>query len=219
MLAILTTHPIQYQVPLWQALARDGRVPFEVWYLTSHATKKSHDVEFGKEFSWDLDMLAGYPHRFLDVTPGATPNSFWKCRLKEKLRDRLRKSGVRALWIQGWQVVAYWQAVREAKAAGVEVWLRGESNDLAPTPRWKLADQASIVRPTVQASGSLSLHRLSEQTAVPEVRRSRSKTFSRAIRGRRRALSAPSRSAQGSQVSDQKSVEHSRRCICGFVLR
>jgi len=27
MLAILTTHPIQYQVPLWQALARDGRVP------------------------------------------------------------------------------------------------------------------------------------------------------------------------------------------------
>ena len=26
MLAILTTHPIQYQVPLWQALARDGRL-------------------------------------------------------------------------------------------------------------------------------------------------------------------------------------------------
>ena len=130
MLAILATHPIQYQVPLWQALAKDGRVPFEVWYLTSHATKKSHDVEFGKEFSWDLDMLAGYPHKFLDVARGATPNSFWKCRLKEKLRDRLRKSGVRALWIQGWQVAAYWQAVREAKAASVEVWLRGESNDL-----------------------------------------------------------------------------------------
>ena len=37
-----------------------------------------------------------------------------------------------ALWIQGWNVAAYWQAVREARAAGVEVWLRGESNDLAP---------------------------------------------------------------------------------------
>ena len=138
MLAILTTHPIQYQVPLWQALAKDGRVPFEVWYLTSHATKPTHDVEFGKEFSWDLDMLAGYPHHFLDVARGATPNSFWKCRLKEKLSDRLRQSGVRALWIQGWQVAAYWQAVWEAKAAGVEIWLRGESNDLAPTPAWKM---------------------------------------------------------------------------------
>ena len=130
MLAILTTHPIQYQVPLWQALAKDGRVPFEVWYLTSHATTPSPDREFGKEFAWDLDMLSGYPHKFLDVAAGATPNSFWKCRLQEKLRDRLRASGVRALWINGWQVAAYWQAVREAKAAGVEVWLRGESNIL-----------------------------------------------------------------------------------------
>jgi len=137
MLAILTTHPIQYQVPLWQALAKDGRVPFEVWYLTSHATQPSHDREFGREFAWDLDMLAGYPHKFLDVASGATPSSFWKCRLKEKLRERLRASGVRALWINGWQVAAYWQAAWEAKAAGVEVWLRGESNDLAPTPWWK----------------------------------------------------------------------------------
>jgi glycosyltransferase involved in cell wall biosynthesis len=138
MLAILTTHPIQYQVPLWQALAKDGRVPFEVWYLTSHATQPSRDREFGKEFAWDLEMLAGYEHRFLDVAAGATPSSFWKSRLKEKLRDRLRKTGTRALWIQGWQVAAYWQAVWEAKAAGVEVWLRGESNDLAPVPWWKM---------------------------------------------------------------------------------
>jgi len=137
MLAILTTHPIQYQVPLWQALAKDGRVPFEVWYLTLHATQPSHDREFGKEFAWDLEMLSGYPHRFLDVVPGAAPSSFRKCRLKEKLRDRIRKSGTRALWIQGWQVAAYWQAAWEGKAAGIEVWLRGESNDLAPTPWWK----------------------------------------------------------------------------------
>jgi glycosyltransferase involved in cell wall biosynthesis len=137
MLAILTTHPIQYQVPLWQALARDGRVPFEVWYLTSHATHKSVDPEFGKTFAWDMDMLAGYPHRFLEVAEGARPGSFFGCRLTEKLRDRIRNAGVRAVWIQGWQVAAYWQAVWEAKAAGVEVWLRGESNDLAPVAWWK----------------------------------------------------------------------------------
>ena len=153
MLAILTTHPIQYQVPLWQALAKDGRVPFEVWYLTSHAIKPTRDREFGKEFAWDLDMLAGYPHRFLDVAPGASPGSFWKCRLKEKLRDRLRESKVTALWIQGWQVAAYWQAVREAKAAGVEVWLRGESNDLRETTRRQ--DNATT-RPRSVVSGPWS---------------------------------------------------------------
>ena len=137
MLAILTTHPIQYQVPLWQALALDGRVPFEVWYLTSHGVRPSADREFGQTFSWDIDTLTGYPHRFLFAAEGATPAEFLKCRLGEGLRDRLRASGALALWIQGWQVAAYWQAVREARAAGVEVWLRGESNDLAPQPLWK----------------------------------------------------------------------------------
>jgi glycosyltransferase involved in cell wall biosynthesis len=136
-LAILTTHPIQYQVPLWQALARDGRVAFEVWYLSKHAAETSRDRDFGKSFAWDLDMLAGYPHQFLDVDPGATPNDFWKCRLRESLEARLRDARVKVLWIQGWQVAAYWQAVWQAKKIGADVWLRGESNDLAPTPFWK----------------------------------------------------------------------------------
>jgi glycosyltransferase involved in cell wall biosynthesis len=146
MLAILTTHPIQYQVPVWQALAKDGGVDFEVWYLTAHAVQRSHDPGFGTDFAWDMDLLAGYPHRFLDVAQGATPGSFWKCRLKEKLRHRLRAGGARALWIQGWQVAAYWQAVPEAKAAGVEVWLRGESNDLAPIPWWKSAAKKLLLQ-------------------------------------------------------------------------
>src|SRR5271166_5755485 len=127
MLAIVTTHPIQYQVPLWQALAKDGRVPFEVWYLTDHGIKPSLDYEFGKTFAWDIETLAGYPYCFIETAAGASPISLWKCRLRERLRDRLRQSGAKALWIQGWQVAAYWQAVREAKAAGAKVWLRGES--------------------------------------------------------------------------------------------
>src|SRR5438132_3202783 len=137
MLAILTTHPIQYQVPLWQALARDGRVQFEVWYMTKHAVEISRDREFGKSFAWDLEMLEGYPHRFLDVDRHATPNTFWKCRLRGDFSDELRRVNAKAIWIQGWQVAGYWQAAWAAKKAGPEVWLRGESNDLAPTPFWK----------------------------------------------------------------------------------
>jgi glycosyltransferase involved in cell wall biosynthesis len=136
-LAIVTTHPIQYQTPIWQALAADGRVPFEVWYLTRHGVEVSLDHEFGTTFRWDIDTLSGYPHQFLKSARGAVPWDFRKCRLNESLRNRLRRVGARAVWIQGWQVAGYWQAAREAKAAGAELWLRGESNDLAPTPGWK----------------------------------------------------------------------------------
>ena len=137
MLAILTTHPIQYQVPLWQALAKDGRVPFEVWYLTSHAIQVSRDREFRQSFAWDLDMLEGYPHRFLRTPNKATPNTFWRCRILDSLPELLKKTNTQAIWIQGWQVAGYWQAAWAAKKVGVEVWLRGESNDLGPTSWWK----------------------------------------------------------------------------------
>jgi glycosyltransferase involved in cell wall biosynthesis len=137
MLAIVTTHPIQYQVPVWQALARDGRVPFEVWYLTDFGVQPDLDREFGKTFQWDIDTLSGYPYRFLKSGDRASPARFWHCRLHERLRDRLSASGAKAIWIQGWQVAGYWQALREAHAAGVDIWLRAESNDLRPVRWWK----------------------------------------------------------------------------------
>jgi len=141
MLIILTTHPIQYQIPLWQALGADGRVPFEVWYLTDHAVKPTLDREFGKAFAWDLGRgtLEGYSHRFLKVNKDWTlhPTVFRGVRLDEDLRPLFKKLGAKVLWVQGWQKLAYWQAVFQAKQAGLQVWLRGESNDLAPTPWWK----------------------------------------------------------------------------------
>lgn len=129
MLAILTSHPIQYQVPLWRALAATD-LPFRVWYLTDHGVNASHDREFGQSFAWDLDMLSGYPSVFLDVEPGWTLARFRGVRLREPLVARLRRENVRVLWIEGWRFQANWQALWAARAAGVEIWLRGDSNDL-----------------------------------------------------------------------------------------
>jgi glycosyltransferase involved in cell wall biosynthesis len=134
MLVILSTHPIQYQAPLWQALAESARIPFEVWYVSDHGTRASHDREFGQTFSWDLPTLEGYPYRFVDSAAGARPVSFWGWRLTRDLKPRLLESKAKALWIQGWHVAAYWQAARMASRAGVPLWMRGESNDLKPTP-------------------------------------------------------------------------------------
>lgn len=145
MLAILTTHPIQYQIPLWQALAKDNSVPFKVWYMTDHGIKPSFDQQFGKTFAWDLDALSGYPHSFLKVNRGAEVGGFRKIRLAEPMQKLLQKQKIKALWIQGWQVQAYWQAVRHANAVGVPVWLRGESNDLSVIPKWKKPIKNSLL--------------------------------------------------------------------------
>jgi glycosyltransferase involved in cell wall biosynthesis len=137
MLAILSTHPIQYQVPLWQALGREGSVPFEVWYLTDHGERPSYDHEFGKTFAWDLDLLSGYPHRRLPNYEANQLNGFTKARIDNSFDELLKRKKVRVLWVQGWQPLAYLQAIWKAHAAGVEVWVRGESNDLSVAPFWK----------------------------------------------------------------------------------
>jgi hypothetical protein len=134
MLAILTTHPIQYQVPLWQRLAADGRVPFEIWYLSEHAARPNRDREFGTKFAWDIDMLSGYRYRILKTPAGATPNTFWRSRITGSLPNLLRETKTKVLWVNGWQVAAYWQAVWAAHKSGVEVWMRGESNALRGRP-------------------------------------------------------------------------------------
>jgi glycosyltransferase involved in cell wall biosynthesis len=145
MLAILTTHPIQYQVPLWQRLAADGRVPFEVWYLSEHASRSSRDIEFGREFAWDIDMLKGYPYRILKTPAGATPNTFWRSRITESVPKLFAETRTKVLWVNGWQVAAYWQATWAAHRAGVQVWMRGESNSMAPTALWKRVTKRALL--------------------------------------------------------------------------
>jgi glycosyltransferase involved in cell wall biosynthesis len=127
-LAILTTHPIQYQVPLWKKLAARKKIPFKVFYMSDQGLKARFDSGFSKSLLWDIDLLSGYECEFLNTYRGPRFDSFWGLRLKRGFARLLREMDAGVLWIQGWQVAAYWQAVFAARQAGIEVWLRGETN-------------------------------------------------------------------------------------------
>src|SRR4051812_21107558 len=96
--------------------------------MSDQGLKARYDPGFGKSLSWDIDLLSGYESEFLDTYKGQRSDSFWWLRLKRGFGSALRGMGADVLWIQGWQVAAYWQAVFEARKAGTEVWLRGETN-------------------------------------------------------------------------------------------
>ncbi|MDA8528170.1 glycosyltransferase family 4 protein [Opitutaceae bacterium] len=132
MLAILTSHPIQYQAPLWRSLAEDGRIKFEVWFLTPHATTPSRDQQFGQTFAWDQDLLAGYPNRFVPIAPNWNMNSFRGVRTTDSWREQFQAHGVTHLWVEGWRFWEFWCAIIQAHRLGIRVYLRGENNDLRP---------------------------------------------------------------------------------------
>ncbi len=128
MLAILTTHPIQYQTPIWRGLANNTSLPFKVFFMSDQGIKASFDPGFNRSLAWDIDLLEGYPSEYLSAQTGSKQDAFGWLKLKPGFADMLKQQGVKVLWVQGWQVMAYWQAIREAKKAGIQIWLRGESN-------------------------------------------------------------------------------------------
>ena len=130
MLAILATHPIQYQAPVWRLLASRGRVPFEVLYLTAHGVEPTLDPGFGEVFRWDLDLLGGYPHRFPDGPAPREFGGFWATGLPRCFRERMGGGRYRALLVPGWHVRGCWEAVWVANRTGIPVWMGGDSNDI-----------------------------------------------------------------------------------------
>lgn len=131
MLAILTSHPIQYQAPLWRTIAKElDSLPFEVWFLTPHGVEPSFDREFSQTFKWDQDLLSGYQHRFLDILPDWKMNHFRGVKLKKTWEQEFKKHNITHLWVEGWRFREFWRAIETAKRLGVKIIMRGETNDL-----------------------------------------------------------------------------------------
>jgi glycosyltransferase involved in cell wall biosynthesis len=126
-LAIFTSHPIQYQAPFFRALAASGRVSPTVYFGSRHGVDVALDSGFGTAFRWDVPLLEGYEHVFLENT-ARTPDvsSFRGVRLGALERE-IRPERHDALLVLGWQTQAHLQMVRAAWKAGVPVIVRGES--------------------------------------------------------------------------------------------
>lgn len=127
-LIVLTSHPIQYQVPLWREIAKT-KLDFEVWFLTDQGVKRSVDQGFGATFAWDVDLMSGYPHRFLELKGAWDLRKFRGIELAKSLGAQLRVAGGTALWVEGWRLKPFWDAVFAAKKIGLTVLMRGEASD------------------------------------------------------------------------------------------
>lgn len=127
-LIVLTSHPIQYQAPLWRAMAA-RRLDFEVWFLTDQGVRRTEDTDFGNAFAWDMDLLSGYSHRFLALRGPWNLRKFNGIPLAEPIGELLKEAGATALWTEGWRFKVQWDAVAAAKKMGINVILRGETSD------------------------------------------------------------------------------------------
>ncbi|HEX2461250.1 MAG TPA: hypothetical protein VHJ58_13990, partial [Vicinamibacterales bacterium] len=64
-LAVVTSHPVQYQAPLFQRLASHPDVELTVFYGDDRSVAGEVDSGFGLPVQWDRPLLKGYRSVFL----------------------------------------------------------------------------------------------------------------------------------------------------------
>lgn len=67
-LAIISTHLIQYNAPLFQLLSERKNIAIKVFYTWGQSKDAVYDARFGAVRSWDIPLLNGYEHVFVHNT-------------------------------------------------------------------------------------------------------------------------------------------------------
>jgi glycosyltransferase involved in cell wall biosynthesis len=174
-LLVLTSHPIQYQAPLFRALAARPEIDLEVCFYCRWGVEMHVDPQFGVPVAWDIPLVEGYRSRFLrnfGIDDG--PKRFLSLFNPEVTPLCLSKR-FDAVWIQGWATSSNWLAWLCAATSGKPLLLRGESNALEEPKGLKGAVKKAILGALFsRVSGFLAIGRLNESFyrgyGIPEER-------------------------------------------------
>jgi Glycosyltransferase len=126
---IVTTHPIQYQAPLFRDLAK--RVDLTVLFMMRETPEGQAASGFGVEFDWDTPLLEGYHHVFANnvaAAPSINRRNGIVLQDHELLLASYRPNAVITM---GWFPRGYLQIIGWAKSANLPLVCRGESNLLS----------------------------------------------------------------------------------------
>ena len=126
-LAIVTSHPIQYNAPLFRLLTERKKIAVKVFYSWGQAAEGPvYDPDFKRTFQWDIPLLTGYDYVLipnLSNKPGAA--HFFGIRNKELL-PTLEKWEPDSILVYGWSFESHLQVLRHFHGK-CQILFRGDS--------------------------------------------------------------------------------------------
>ncbi len=129
-LLVFDSHPVQYRVPIWQAMELLHPGCVHVAYASDCSVRGFNDRGFDRTLSWDEPMLSGYPYTILHSENG-TPLSGWNSLSGRGIKNIIEQQKPDAILLTGlnyrYDLVAYQQALQ----LGIPLWLRCETQDKA----------------------------------------------------------------------------------------
>lgn len=141
-LAIITSHPIQYNAPLFRLLTERGRVQVKVFYTWGQTQAGPvYDPDFGKAFQWDIPLLEGYAYQFIEnlsKNPGA---GHFGGIVNTALIPAVEAWQPDAVLVYGWSFKSHLQVLRHFKGK-IPLLFRGDSTLLDEPKRFSVKKQA-----------------------------------------------------------------------------
>ena len=121
----ILTHPIQYQTPLLQEIAKIKNINFEVIYFYEFLNKSFFDKDFNRNINWDINLTNKYKFFFLLNKNFLFLNVFI---IFFKIFFLFKKKKYDFIIIQGWNDINYIISLFIGKYFGSKVILRSEGN-------------------------------------------------------------------------------------------
>jgi glycosyltransferase involved in cell wall biosynthesis len=126
-LAILTTHPIQYNAPLFQLLAKRKNIAIKVFYTWGQSKDEVFDARFGMKRSWDIPLLDGYEYEFIpNTSKHPDSNRFWGI-INPGLLKKIQAFEPDAVLVYRWSVFSHFKIMQQV-AGTTKLFFRGDSH-------------------------------------------------------------------------------------------
>lgn len=146
-LAFVTSHPIQYQAPLFRELARRPEIDLTVLFCSRAGLKPTLDRSFGRVVSWDIPLLDGYRYKFLtNRSPWPSPSQPTGLINPEIVWEILSRR-YDAVAFHGYSHLTNIIGMLACFTRRIPVLLRFESHLLQPRPLWKRAIKRTLLPP------------------------------------------------------------------------
>lgn len=123
-LAIITSHPIQYNAPLFKLIFQRNFIEVKVFY-TLEKEDERFDSGFDKNIKWDIPLLDGYSFSFVS-NQANFGKGFWNV-TNPSLIEEIKNFGADSILVFGWNYLSHLKAMRFFKGK-IPVYFRGDSH-------------------------------------------------------------------------------------------
>jgi len=127
-LAVLTSHPIQYQAPLFRRLAQHLKIDLTVYFCCKYGVTEKLDPGFGKVFKWDIPLLEGYKYKFLSNFGQRDNLDAFFSLINWEIIKELKEIDYDFLLVYGYGYFTNWLSFYGAWRKNIPILLRGDSH-------------------------------------------------------------------------------------------